>query len=180
MSTLIAGAAKWLGPILLEAGADYLKDMISGDGGGDLAGGVIEQIAGKLGVPAEQKPIEDAFAKRPTDVIQAVQEVDTFWADIEKSRSASMQSQHRLAEAELGAGLLARIGRPLNTILFAIECLCLMLAVCWVVMRGIPASLDFNQVAPLLALVVPVLTAQAGVIGWDARQQRLVAKDAAS
>lgn len=174
--TLAGSVASWLGPIMFEAGAGQLKKMLSDGTAGQLLGGVVEQIAGKLGVKPEQKAIEAAYEQRPVEVIQAVQEVDDHYAAIEEARSTMMQSQHRLQEAELGAGLLARIGRPLNTILFAFECLCLMLAVCWVVVRGIPVNLDFNQVAPLLALVVPVLTAQAGVIGWDARQQRLASE----
>lgn len=174
--SLAGTAASWLGPILLQAGADQLKRMLNDGTAGQLIGGVIEQIAGKLGVPATQAGIEDAYKNEPIEVIQAVQEVDEHYSRIEEARSAMMISQHQLQQAELGAGLLARVGRPLNTIFFAFECLALMLAVCFTVVRGIPPNLDFNQVAPLLALVVPVLTAQGGVIGWDARQQSLAAR----
>lgn len=174
--TIGAGITSWLGPILLEAGAEQLRKMIGDGAAGRLAGGIVEQIAGKLGIPPTQTSIEQAYREDKSEVIDAVRSVDDHYqalARMEEARAVTMQSQHRLQETELGSGLLARIGRPLNTIFFAVECLALMLAVCWIVVRGIPASLDFNQVAPLLALVVPVLTAQAGVIGWDARQQRL-------
>lgn len=174
--SLVSSAASWLGPILLQAGADQLKRMLNDGTAGKLIGGVIEQIAGKLGVQPTQASIEQAFKDDPNEVIQAVQEVDEHYARIEEARSAMMISQHQLQQAELGAGLFARIGRPLNMICFAVECFALMLSVCFVVLRGIPPNLDFNQVAPLLALVVPVLSAQAGLAGWDSRQQRLAAE----
>lgn len=176
--SLAGTAASWLGPILLQAGADQLKRMLNDGTAGQLIGGVIEQIAGKLGVQPTQAAIEAAYKVTPTEVIQAVQEVDEHYSRIEEARSATMISQHQLQQAELGAGLLARVGRPLNMIFFAVECLALMLSVCLVVLRGIPPNLDFNQVAPLLALVVPVLTAQAGLAGWDSRQQSLAARGA--
>ena len=174
--SLVNAAAGWLGPILLEAGASQLKKMLSNGTAGQIAGGVIDQIAGKLGVPATQKDIEQAWRDTPTEVIQAVQEVDDHYARVEEARARTMRSQHQLQQAELSAGLLARIGRPLNTILFGAECAALMTAVCVVIIRGIPANLEINSVAPLLALVVPVLTIQAGIIGWDSRQQTLATR----
>lgn len=176
MSTLLGAAATWLGPILLEAGADHLKKMLADGSAGKIAGGIIDQIAGRLGVPPTGEAITDAYKADPAEVIQAVQDVDEHYSRIEEARSATMQSQHQLQQAELGAGLLARIGRPLNTILFGGECAALMISVCIVIVRGIPATLDINSVAPLLAMVVPVLTIQAGIIGWDSRQQSLATR----
>lgn len=180
MSTLLGAAATWLGPILLEAGADQLKKMLGDGSASKIAGGIVDQIAGKLGVPPNADGILDAYKADPREVIQAVQEVDEHYAAIELARSETMRSQHQVQIAELGSGLLARIGRPLNTIFFAGECAGLMISVCIIIVRGIPASLDINSVAPLLAMVVPVLTIQAGIIGWDARQQTLATKAANS
>ena len=176
MSTLATGILSWLGPILLEAGADQLKTMLGDGSAGKIAGGVVDQIAGKLGVQPTKASIEQAYKDNPNDVIDAVQQVDQHYADIEIARNQTMQSQHQLQQAELGAGLLARIGRPLNTILFGFECASLMASVCIVVVRGIPPDLDINSVSPLLALVMPVVTIQGGVIGWDSRQQSLATR----
>lgn len=180
-----------LGPLLGSLGLPVLKSLIENfvpGVPGKVAGVALQAIGDALQTPADAGAIAAAINQDPAAATIALQPIERDYAaeleqlaKIETVRSAAMETQHQLQTVELTApGLTQRIWRPFLGLLFAFECAGVVLTVCLVILRGVHAGLDLGSLAGLLGLVGTVFVSQAGLLGYDVRQERLSNRDAAS
>lgn len=101
-------AAAVLIPIFAQIGAPILKGIIEkhvGGKAGDLAGTVIDAVAGKIGVEAKPGAIEQAYENAPESVGKAIREVEqqnsAEWLNL---HSKALEYQFGLLQAETKAG----------------------------------------------------------------------------
>ncbi|MDZ7822608.1 MAG: hypothetical protein U5K75_00215 [Ahrensia sp.] len=95
-------------PILTQIGAPILKNVLQqsiGGKGADVAGDVIDAIAGRLGVEATPQAIEDAYLQRPQQVSADIQKLEAEnGALFIALQSKAIDKQFELLLAETKAG----------------------------------------------------------------------------
>lgn len=93
-------------PILLElatgVAVPFIKKVLSGKVGADLAGPVVDIVAGKLGVPAEKIP--EVAASDPAAVREALIAAEPETAELVQAHIESQRLANELQLAEINAG----------------------------------------------------------------------------
>ncbi|MEO4040238.1 3TM-type holin [Hoeflea sp. CAU 1731] len=157
--------------ILLSVGAPILAGILKAKGGkgGAIAGEVLETVAGKLGTDATPQAIEEAYNADPEVFTKTVRTIETDYAAIARAGAEAHLAYIELVKADRdSADLLTRIWRPLNGFLFPVGCLIIVATVCVMLLSRIPVD---ASVLPLIGIVVPVMTAWAGVVGYYVGQR---------
>ncbi len=153
----LAGIAAQVGaPMIARA----LRGTIGGPAG-EIAGSVVETVAGHLGVEPTSEAIERTYQSQPEAVGEALRKVD-----VERREDlASMLSQiNQTMRAEQKAqGLLTRIWRPLFGIQFGIAFLAMALAVVRAIWTGDTAAL--NAMAVISGFLIAFYGMGASVLG---------------
>lgn len=155
--------------LALKFGAPFLADLLRSKVPG-VAGKALGKIAERLGTDEDPIAVERAIPTRP-DVFQEVETQDhAYLVDLMREETEQLRILHDTMEGERDSkSLLQRAWRPFNGFLFGIACLCLIITVCHVVWaQKVP---DADAIAPILALIGPVITAWAGVVGWIAHRR---------
>ena len=157
--------------ILLSVGAPILAGILKSKGGkgGAIAGDVIEAVADKLGTDATPQAIEDAYKADPDTFTQTVRTIETDYAEVARAGAEAHMAYIELVKGDRdSADLLTRIWRPLNGFLFPVGCLIIVATVCVMLLSRIPID---ASLLPLIGIVVPVMTAWAGVVGYYVGQR---------
>ncbi|MBW8640471.1 holin family protein [Hoeflea sp. WL0058] len=157
--------------ILLSVGAPILAGILKSKGGkgGAIAGDVIEVVAERLGADATPQAIEEAYKADPEVFTQTVRTIETNYAAIARAGAEAHMAYIELANGDRNsADLLTRVWRPINGFLFPVGCLIIVVTVCVMLLSRI--SVDAS-VLPLIGIVVPVMTAWAGVVGYYVGQR---------
>lgn len=152
--------------LAVKLGAPLLAEIFKRKGGtaGKMAGNVIERLAGDLGVDPTQAAIEQAYADNPDAVKTVVEKIETDLAALAEAASKATISYHDLIKGDRDSlSLLNRIWRPLNGVLFGLECAAIVFVVCIKIYVGEVATLQ--ALAPLYGFIGSVLTIHAGVVG---------------
>lgn len=124
------------------------------------ASDVIGTIADRLGIDPTPEAIEDAYDADSGPVVEIIQEINE--AEIARAFADSTISFHDVLKGDQGGSWIARNWRPLVSIAFGIECLLLIMAVCFAILFDIPIN---SELLPLISLAGTTLTVQAGVVG---------------
>ena len=157
--------------ILLSVGAPILAGILKSKGGkgGAIAGDVIEAVADKLGTDATPQAIEDAYKADPDTFTQTVRTIETDYAEVARAGAEAHMAYIELVKGDRdSADLLTRIWRPLNGFLFPVGCLIIVATVCVMLLSRIPID---ASLLPLIGIVVPVMTAWAGGVGYYVGQR---------
>ena len=100
-------------PILTAIGAPILKSLIAdkvGGAAGDVAGVVVDTIAGKLGVEKTPEAIADAYTKDPGAVTAVVQSVEATCG--QEWLQQALAGRDKLLEREDSKGWFSWAWRP--------------------------------------------------------------------
>ncbi len=157
--------------ILLSVGAPVLAGILKSKGGkgGAIAGDVIEAVADKLGTDATPQAIEDAYRADPEIFTKTVRTIETDYAAIARAGAEAHMAYIELVKGDGdSADILTRIWRPMNGFLFPVGCLIIVATVCVMLLSRIPID---ASLLPLIGIVVPVMTAWAGVVGYYVGQR---------
>lgn len=150
-------------PILIGIATDFglpllrkaLGDRI-GSRNTELAEDVIKAVAKRAGVSPEELP-----EVPEKDLLAAAHLAELN--DMPDLLSKHFESWHEILKRDQESrDTIARIWRPLNGLAFGLACYTVILTVCIAVLLKIPLKQDLM---PLVGLVVPVITAWAGVVG---------------
>lgn len=160
--TTIAGLAlKYGAPIL----ADLLKSKTP-----EIVDRAIDKVGDFLGTGNDPVAINNRLASEP-DLVKTIEsENRDFFVELMREETEQLRIVHEtMAGERTSKSLLQRAWRPFNGFLFGIACFCLIVTVCHVVWaQKVP---DADAIAPILALIGPVITAWAGVVGWIAHRR---------
>jgi hypothetical protein len=163
---------------LIAHGAPVLKGIIEtaiGGVGGRLAGAVIDELAGKLGVPATEEAVADAIAKEPERAGAIVEQVETDTARIAEAARDQMISYHQVIMQDAKAeGWLASRWRPLFAVVFSICFLMVCVTMCRAVWLGHVEAL--TALAALTGFLIFLFTTGAGVLGvyvWKRSDEKI-------
>ncbi|MBW8635864.1 hypothetical protein K1W69_01610 [Hoeflea sp. WL0058] len=89
--------------------------------------------------------------------------IETDYAAIARAGAEAQVAYIEFAKGDRdSADLLIRIWRPMNGFLFPVGCLIIVATICVMLLSRIPVD---ASVVPLIGIVVPVITAWAGVVG---------------
>lgn len=162
MITTIAGLAlKYGAPIL----ADILKSKSP-----EIIDRAIDKVGDFLGTGNDPVAINNRLAREP-DLVKTIEsENRDFFVELMREETEQLRIVHEtMAGERTSKSLLQRAWRPFNGFLFGIACFSLIVTVCHVVWaQKVP---DADAIAPILALIGPVITAWAGVVGWIAHRR---------
>lgn len=162
-----------LGPLAISAGANVVAQVLRTTGGkpGAIAADVIDAVSKKTGIPATPESLGREAVDNPGRLEEALRDVQRENAE---RLAAILAAEVEMAKfrteivkgEQASSSLMQRIWRPLNGVLFGLCCSAVVLTVCIVLLRSTPVRAD---VSPLLALIVPVITGWAGIVGFYAK-----------
>ena len=161
IATIAGLALKFGAPIL----ADLLKSKTP-----DVVDRAIDKIGEALGTGPDPEAIQGRLEGDP-DLIQTVEHQNyDYLVDLMHEETEQLRILHdTMAGERTSKSLLQRAWRPFNGFLFGIACFSVILTACHVVWtQKVP---DADAIAPILALIGPVITAWAGVVGWIAHRR---------
>lgn len=161
IATIASLALKFGAPIL----ADLLKSKTPG-----VVDRAIDKAGEFLGTGKDPIAIKNRLEEEPA-VVEAIEVQNRdFFVDLMREETEQLRIVHEtMAGERTSKSLLQRAWRPFNGFLFGIACFCLIVTVCHVVWaQKVP---DADAIAPILALIGPVITAWAGVVGWIAHRR---------
>lgn len=146
--------------------AKTLGERFGGRRGGAIAGQIVEAVADQIsGVDAT--PIADRSDAVVLAQIEAY--VDQNIAEIEVL-ARTMEGYHETLLADAKGDLIQRMWRPLNGILFALECLSLVWSFCYLMVSGQVETIQ--QAATAYGFLGTVLGTHAGVVGYYVHARR--------
>lgn len=170
-----------LAPLFVKFGAPILADLVLSRSP-KIVRDVLGSVATKLGIDANPETIaetlEAADPRSEAAVYEAEQQDISYWTRIAEIEAAMHAETQATMRAEHGArSVLTRNWRPINGLALAAECFMLIATVCVKLLSGdLP---DLDAYAPLLAIIGPTLTAQAGVVGvytWRRSTEKIAGK----
>lgn len=151
-------------PILAEVGAPLLKRVISrhaSGSAGDVAGAVVDAIAGRLGTVATPEAIEQAYRADPAGAGAAIREVEIErredWAAMIADVNATMRAEQQ------SGGLLQRAWRPVFGLLYGVAFLGMALTVVKAVWTGDAPAI--NALAAISGFLIAFYGMGASVLG---------------
>ncbi|MCI5075637.1 3TM-type holin [Oricola sp.] len=166
MSAIAAAAgAEILIPILTKAGAPILKGIIRrriGGKGAEIAAEAIDAVAGRLGTEPTPDAIVEAHKADAQHVETIVRETEADFGEQWLAYLGVLETDARSEDR------LQRLWRPLLAYGFGLAAIMMLATVCIVILRQIPLN---AELAPLLAIVVPIFTYWAGIVGYYVRQR---------
>lgn len=168
----IAGIAAQVGAPLMSK---LLRNSVDGPAG-ELAGSMVDTIAGTLGVEPTSAAIETVYRTDPQAVGAAFRQAESDNADALTAIAGVAREVNKTMRAEHTAqGLLTRIWRPLFGIQFGIAFLAMALAVVRAIWTGDTASL--NAMAVISGFLIAFYGMGASVLGvyvWQRSAEKKV------
>jgi len=161
---------------LIRAGAPVLRDLVKnqiGGIGGQIAGGIIDQLAESLSVPQQSTPeatgekIAQKIDSDPSSAVVVQQVEQDFVRVIEASTPVMLGYQSLLREDAQAQGILSRLWKPLFAICFTFCYTATIFTILWLLWTRQSSSLgNFNEITGFLTFAFIAGCAVLGIQVW--------------